>query len=777
MALTENRCLAGWSRIALVASAFLTPQPSIAAAGAGVAAEADTRSDDAIIVTGLREAGTAAGTKTATPLIETPQTITVISMDELKRRNAISLNQALGYVAGVSTNQRGGTVSRYDQMYIRGFTPGVYLDGMRLLAGPYSMPQTDINRIDQIDVVKGPASVLYGSSPPGGLINLTSKMPEADASGAIEAQLGNYNSQRVVADLNQPLDKEGRLRARIVGGWQKADGFTRLTQAERWHVSPSISFVPSDRTSLTIIAAYQHAPSGGGYSGVPAYGSVLPNPAGTLPPNINTGDPGYEVYDHKQKAVSVLFRREVDEHLTLRSNVRYQNNKLSYRQIYVGGFATTGTGLNRNTDYSLITRGGGGADEDFDTITADNSLNATCETAGIRHNVLAGVDFQKITGENVQQFNTGETTNPLTSIPNLSLFNPVYGGQVPAYDLKQLSAAYTNSYSLRRQIGFYIQDQLTIGNLHLIASGRWDEYHQRTVNLKLATNNLTSLTQHAFTMRLGALYEFDFGLSPYFSYSESFEPQTGTDSFGNPFVPTTGVMYEAGLKYQPRGTKLLLTLSAYDLRRQNVPVSDPLAGQGGRLANGQIQVGEVKIRGIELEARGELRPGLDVIFAGTYMDPTVTEGAPATAARAATVTALGTTGTPTTTGTAPLGTPDWQGSGFLSYDFAKGGAAGAIAGLSLGAGVRYVAGSWGSTSYKVVNSVTTFEAFKTKAFTLFDAMIGYDLGQANESLKGLSFAFNAQNLFDKRHVSACPFSNSCYYGSARTVTGSLRYNW
>lgn len=726
---------------------------------------------ETIVVTGLREEGTGTGTKTDTPLLETPQTITVIDNEELTRRNALSINQALGYVAGVAANQRGGTVNRYDQLLLRGFAPGIYLDGMRLIAGPYSTPQTDFNRIDQVDIVKGPASVLYGNSTPGGLVNLTSKTPEAEAFGRVELQAGNYNALRAVADVNQPLTEDGTLRVRVVGGWQKADGFTHDTESERYHISPMLTFAPGPDTSLTLIAAYQHAPSGGGYSGVPAHGTVLPNPNGAIPLHINTGDPGYERYNHKQKAITALFRHDFDAHLSFRSNFRYQNNTLSYRQIYVAGYATTGTGANRNSDYATIIRGGGGADEDFDTLTLDNHFNAKFETGPLRHNMLAGIDYQFISGENFQQFNTGQTANPLTSIPNLSLFAPRYGGTLPSFDLKALSPAYVNTYSKRDQVGLYLQDQIAIGRLQLIASGRWDWYNQATVNKKLAANNLTRLSQTAFTARLGALYEFDFGLSPYVSFAESFEPQAGTTYQGVPFDPVTGKMIEGGLKYQPRGTRALFTLSVYDLRRQNVPVADPLAGTNGIPNNSQVQIGEVRVRGVELEGRGEVTPGFEVIFAGAYTDAIITQGAPAVAPTATN------SGTPTTTGTRQLGTPEWQLSSFLSWDLGKAGTAGPAGGLTLGAGARYVSGSAGSTSYAVINGVTTFQSFMTGDFTLVDALIGYDLSYLSPSLGGWSVAVNAANLLDERYISACPFSNSCYFGASRTVTGSLRFKW
>ncbi len=769
----SGKLLAGLSRQALIACALATPM--LAAANEGE--EPQEGRTDTVVITGINTQGTGSGTKTDTPLMETPQSITVIDSAELELRNAQSINQALGYVAGVSPNQRGGTVTRYDQLVLRGFAPGVYQDGMRLLAGPYSMPQIDFNRIERIDIVKGPASVLYGNSTPGGLVNLVSKLPEASAFGRVELQAGNYDMLRAVADVNQPLDSDGRLLFRVVGGWQKGDGLTEGTFSERYHVSPMLTFAPTQQTSLTLLAAYQRSPSGGGYSGVPAYGSVLPNPFGELRRDLNTGDPGYERYDHRQKAVAAFFRHEFNDSLSFRSNFRFQNNELSYRQLYVAGFARTADGL--NSDFSTITRGGGGADEDFDTLTLDNHFAAKFATGPVQHNVLVGIDYQNITGENFQQFNTGISTNPLTSIPNLSLFNPVYGGTLPSFDLTVLSPGYINTYGKRTQVGLYLQDQIAIGRLQLIASGRFDWYDQTTRNKKLAaggTGAATFLSQNAFTARLGALYEFEFGLSPYFSYSESFEPQTGsrylTATTTEPFEPVTGRQYEAGLKFQPRGTNAIFTASVYDLRRRKVPVADPGAPANGLPANSQIQIGEVRVRGVELEGRGEIVRGLDVILAGSYTDAIITQGTkeiPATTTAGA---------VPTTTGTRQLGTPEWLASGFVSYDFGRNAAAaGPLGGLKLGGGVRYVGGSDGTTQYAVINGLATFQRFTTESFTLVDAVIGYDLGKASSALTGFSLAVNAANLFDTRHVTACPFNNSCYFGAGRTVVGSLRFNW
>ena len=737
---------------------------AIVAANSAVAdTAADVSERNTIVVTGVRDKGAGSGTKTETPLMKTPQTITVIDADELARRNARSINQALTYVAGVSPNQRGGMVTRYDQMYLRGFAPGFYLDGMRLIAGPYSTPQIDFNRIDHIDVVKGPASVLYGNSTPGGLVNLTSKVPEASAFQRIELSAGNYDSQLANIDINRPLDDDGRWLFRLTSGAQRNDGFTDMTESERKHISPMLTFAPSAQTSLTLIGAYQHDPKGGGYSGVPAFGSVLPNPFGDLPEDINTGDPNYEVFDRYQRSLSALFRHDFNEHVSIRTNARFHNTELSYRQMYVAGFATTGAGANRNTDFSTITRGGGGADEDFDTLTADTSLSIKFSTGPLEHNVLTGVDYQNIDGENFQQFNTGENNNPVTSIPNLRLFTPTYGGVMPTRDLTRLNTAYVNNQTEREQVGIYLQDQIEIDRLQLIASGRYDTYDQDTLNKRNGVT--TPLSQHAFTMRLGALYELPMGLAPFVSYSESFEPQAGNTYQGEPFDPVTGRQYEVGLKYQPPNTNALFTLAAYDLRRQDVPVGHPGAGSNGIPSNAQIQIGEVKVQGAELEGRGEVVPGFEVVFTGSYTDAEITRGAPASGV------------TPSTTGTRPLGTPVWMATTFLSYDFAALRPEGKLGGLTLGTGARYVGGSEGTTTYSVVNGVTQFTHFTTDSFVLVDALASYDLGRLSTALTGAELALNVANLLDKRHVTACPFTNSCYFGASRTVMGTLRYEW
>ncbi len=714
------------------------------------------RNED-IVVEGQREKKSASsGTKTDVPLIATAQSITVIDQEELTRRNALSINQALGYVAGVAPNQRGNVATRYDQLFLRGFAPGVFMDGMRLMGGVYASPQVDFHLVESVDVVKGPAGVTYGSGTPGGLINLTSKLPYAGPGGRIELAAGNYALLRSSIDVNQPLDANDRWLFRMIAGAEESDGFIRNTANRRYYARPMLTFAPDTATSVTLILNYQRDPESGSYSGVPVYGSALPNPFGVLPVDFNTSEPSYEAFDRTQKSATILFRHDLNDRLSWTTNARYLAIGLHYRQIYGSGYVTRGG----NSDLSTLQRGGGGSDEAFQTFTIDNHLVGKLDTGPVKHTILGGVDWQHNRGENYQAFYTGQNANPVFNIPNLSLFAPVYGVPLPSFPITQ-----THNYTKRDQVGVYLQDQIAIGGLQLIASGRWDTYNQTTQNLN--TNAVTRLNQTAFTTRLGALYETRIGLSPFVSYSESFEPQAGSTWDGSNFIPVTGRQYEAGLKYQPRGTTALFTLSAFDLRRRNVPVADPRAGTGNIPSNSQVQIGEVSVRGIELDGRGTVAPGLDVVVAATYNDSYVRQGTPVVG-----------TGDQMSgvTGTRPLGVPQWSASSFLSYDLGKAGVGSALGGLSLGAGVRYVGESDG-TATTVASGRTFVRRFQSPDYWLADLMLGYDLGRVSPAMEGLSLTANVANLFDKRHITSCFFNNGCYYGASRTFVGSLRYSW
>lgn len=709
---------------------------------------------ETIIIKGHASEKVTAATKTNTSIVSTPQTITLINQEELKLRNAQSINQAMTYVAGLTPNQRGGGTTRYDQLTLRGFTPGTYLDGMRFLGGIYAGPQADFNRIEEVVVLKGPASVLYGNSTPGGLINLVSKRAISDNFTNLELGIGNSNYKKIGLDTNRILNDNVNLR--LVAGAFKNDGMVRYTENERYYLSPMVNINLSKDTKLDFIYTYQDDPQTGGYAGVPMFGTVLPLTNGKIPVDFNSGDPNYERGDRKQQSASLFLKQRLWEDTYFNSSLRFLNIKLSYRQMYNSELATIGTGVEKNTDYTTMIRGVGGTDEDFDTLTFDNNINAKIVTGNLKHDILIGVDYQKNEGENLQNFSFG--TNSVA--PKLNIFAPVYGINIPTTDLKALTSSWVNNFRTIKQTGLYLQDQVKIGNLNLIASARYDDYSQKSKNLR--NNAITTLEQDAITARFGALYKFAGGFSPYYSYSESFEPQSGSTWDGKPFEPTTGRQHELGIKFQPKNSDFLFTLSAYDLLRQKVPIADPLAGTNGIPTSSQVQIGETSTKGFELETRGNIGKNWNITSSLTYMDAVFVKGAAASGI------------TPSTTGTKPLGVPEWMASSFITYKFSDN--TSLLKNTKIGLGARYVGETEGTTTYIWENGVQKFKRFTLDGFTVIDAVINYELGNISPKLENAELTLNITNLADSESV-LCPFNNWCYYNAPRSIISTVRYKF
>ena len=592
------------------------PAPTVVATVEPATADDDiqTRKDE-IVVNGerIRKTGST-GTKTETPLIRTPQVITSIDEKELTLRNALSINQALGYVAGVSPNQRGNVATRYDQLYVRGFAPGQYMDGMRLLGGVYSTPQIDFHLVERVDVIKGPASVLYGNSTPGGLVNLTSKVPYAESGGRIELAGGNFDLLRSAIDVNQPLDRDHKWLFRVIAGAERSDGFVAMTGNRRYYARPMLTFAPDEATSVTLILNYQRDPESASYSGVPVYGSALANPLGQFATDFNVSEPAYEAFDRKQKSATLLFRHDFNDRLSWATSARYLDVDLHYRQIYLSAFATTGTGANRNTDFSTIVRGGGGSDESFRTITIDNHATAKFATGPLQHTLLAGVDWQNNQGNNDQQFNTGVTTNPATSIPNL---DPVRArlwrraAELPAHPDAQLPQDRPG----RRLCAGPDRDRRAATDrerpLRLV---RPDDGERNAA--AGAASGVTRLHQTAFT---GA---------PRRAVRDQVRPRAVRQLFGKLRAADRHRLrrriVRAGHRAPVRGRAEVSATrhqrAVHALRVRPAP-PERADDRSGTTRTSQIQIGEVAVRGIELDGRGEITPGLTVTVAGTYTVP------------------------------------------------------------------------------------------------------------------------------------------------------------
>ncbi|WP_372094859.1 TonB-dependent siderophore receptor [Tistrella mobilis] len=661
----------------------------------------------------------ATATKTDTPLIETPQTISVVTRDQMDAQAAQTMPQALRYTAGMQTD-RNGADERTDFLYSRGFQVSQYLDGLRLINGTWAVPQIDSYGLERIEVVKGPASVLYGQVSPGGLANLVSKRPQAEAFNEIQLQYGEYNRLQAAFDSTGELTPRGNVLYRITGLARGADTQMEQVKEERYAISPSLTWLMDDDTTLTILGKYQNDPALGGYQRLPADGTVLYSPAGKIPTDLYIGDPSFDKEERKQYSLGYEFEHRFDDVFTFRQNARFLRTDGDFAYLYTGRIVS-GT--------SSIRRSGVIANEVNDAITVDNQAIAKFETGAVKHTTIFGFDYQN---------NHNDSKVDYLSANNIDYNNPQYGNP-------GLGAPFFQQSSSQRleQAGVYLQEQAAYDRFRLTLGLRHDWAESRTLD-RLA-NATTTIKDTETTVRAGLLYLFDNGIAPYVSYSESFEPLAGVNEIGQPYKPTTGQQYEAGVKFQPAGYTSLFTVSLYHLTQQNVVSAYYQSGNSGPTYS--VQDGEVRSRGIDAEAKIALDDNFSLTAAYSYLDAEVTESGSANG----------------TVGKTPVYMPEHSGSLWADYRFLDGYAAG----LGLGAGIRVSGKTWGDAA----------NTFEVPGYAVYDAAVRYDLSYLSPDLQGAKFSINATNLADKIYVADCQNATNCYYGSRRKVYATLSYQW
>lgn len=671
------------------------------------------RADGAAPVQGIVPTDTATGTKVAVPILETPQSVTVVGADEIRTIGAESVGQALGYSAGVTTF--GGLDYTGDSLMARGFRidpyyGSIFRDGMRYTVNVFDGSQ-ELYGLERVELLRGPASVLYGMAAPGGVLNTVSKRPTDTPLHEVNLTYGSFGTAQVSADVGGPLDADGTLAYRLTGLWRNADTPIDTVPNDRDFVAPALRWQIDERTSLTVLGLYQRDESKYIY-GLPAEGTVLPNPNGRIPASRFVGEPGYDRYVSTQASAALLFEHEfADLPLTFRSGMRYYRADQDMPSLWLDTL---------QPDMRTITRSAQDREDWSDSVVADNSLQIDWSLAGTDHQTVLGFDATK------SRHQTTRANRPATS---LDLFDPVYGGEI---------GEVTDTYAEReqyRRYGLYAQDQIHIGDRWVVSLGGrqdWVDYLDRGDYAGAAFH--TSEDSSAFTGRAGLIYLAPNGVAPYVSYSTSFEPVGGVDRTLQRFKPTTGAQIEAGVRYQPPSADMLVTASVYQINQKNVLVTDPVD------PNFSIQEGEVRSRGFELEARASLSDNLDLIAAYAYTDARTIKSSPVTQENE---------------GRRTGGVPYNQASLWADYGFARLG----LPGLRAGAGVRYI----GDTTGYWLPDVTV------PGYTLFDAMVRYDFAN------GWRAALNATNLADKTFVASCTYM--CFYGEPRTVQLTLTKTW
>lgn len=653
----------------LAVHAALAASLLMSTAHAADAPVTDAKELDAVQVLApiARSSGTA--TKTDTPIREIPQSVSVITRRQMSDRGISGIEQAVWYTAGAQGGGYGFD-TRSDWLLVRGFVPARYLDGLALAEGT----GTGITRIEpygleQVEVLKGPASVNYGAMPPGGMLNYVSKRPTEDTLREIEATVGSDDLRQLAFDFSGKLNDSGTLLYRLTGLARNSDSPIDYIHDDRYYFAPALTWKPNDANELTVLARYQKADTKAGAGFLPVEGTLRPNPNGKIRANLFTGEPNANDYVKTLKSIGYEFSHDFGGGTSFNQSVRLAKSEID-PNVVVGAFGWNG-------DLRHLYRYLWSTSEEDQTFGIDNNLQWNFSKGRMEHSVLAGIDFRRYENTYYTNFDFGGGTP-------LDAFNPVYGS-LP--NLRPNLLPEDKTYQTQRQIGLYAQDQIKIDKWVVTFGARQDFVGTDTLNV----GGRRHQSDEEFSGRVGVNYLFDNGLAPYIGYSQSFQPTVGTDAQGRAFDPTTGSQVEAGLKFQPANGKVLATVAVYELTQQNNPVVDP------NNVSYTFQVGETKVRGAELEGRWNVGQGLSVYGAYAYLDSEVTK-----------------TLDPRALGKQIPLQPKHSAS--LGGDYTI--TTGALAGLGFGAGVRYTGDHFGDA----------YNEWETPSYTLFDASVHYDIG-------------------------------------------------
>lgn len=653
----------------------------------------------------------ATSTKTDTPIIETAQSISVITKERLQAQGANDLGQALRYTPGVQ-GEPFGVEPRFTFLRIRGFdasTTGLFRDGLKLSNPGFSISYgLEPYGSERIEVMRGPASVLYGQASPGGLVNYVTKRPTQNMVNEFAVQLGSFDRKQTTLDVGGNIDDAGALSYRLTGLVRDSQTQLDYVNDDRVYIAPSLTWKISDATNITFLSHYQKDDTRSSQA-LPANGTLFSNPNGNISLDTFTGEPNVDRYEREELALGYLFEHQFNDNLTFRQNTRYLKSDLDDISVF---------SLSVNPDQRTVNRGFFKNLGKLASYTIDNQLQYTFNTGALAHTLLGGYDYQHIDLDSFQAFG---------GAPSLDIFNPVYGAAVAD------AAPFRNDNTTQIQSGVYLQDQIKYDQWHFSLAGRYDA--AETITKNRLSNGRTKQTDDEFTGKLGALYQFDNGISPYFSYSESFLPALGTDLNGQAFKPENANQYEVGVKYQPINQRSFIGIGVFELTREDFLQTNPATFA-------QEQRGEAKSTGLEIEGLANFNENLDFIFNYTIMDVEVTK-----------------TNDLTEQGQRPVQTPAQLASIWADYHF-KGGT---FNGLSTSLGVRYIGSSFGDAQNTV----------KVPAVTLFDAAIRYDW-------KNARLAINAQNLFNKEYIGSAFVRGTDAFavtGQERTVNATLTYRW
>ncbi|EFJ1785596.1 ferrichrome porin FhuA [Escherichia coli] len=688
----------------------------------------------------------ATGTKTDTPIQKVPQSISVVTAEEMALHQPKSVKEALSYTPGVAVGTRGAS-NTYDYLIIRGFaadgqSQNNYLNGLKMQGNFYNDAVIDPYMLERAEIMRGPVSVLYGKSSPGGLLNMVSKRPTTEPLKEIQFKAGTDSLFQTGFDFSDALDDDGVYSYRLTGIARSANAQQKGAEEQRYAIAPAFTWRPDDKTNFTFLSYFQNEPETGYYGWLPKEGTVEPLPNGKrLPTDFNEGAKN-NTYSRNEKMVGYSFDHEFNDTFTVRQNLRFAQNKVSQKSVY--GYGMCSDPLYTKDDDALkaspclsipqsewnhtLTRQYVIDNEKLENFSVDTQLQSKFATGSVEHTLLTGVDFMRMRMRNDidSWFGYAGSVAP-SDIYNLDRSDFDFGAHPdPSGPYRVLLK--------QKQTGLYVQDQAQWDKVLVTLGGRYDWAEQSSFNRDYG--NKSDRDDKQFTWRGGVNYLFDNGVTPYFSYSESFEPASLTDANGDLFAPSKGKQYEVGVKYVPEDRPIVLTGALYQLTKTNNLMADP------NNPNFSIEGGEIRARGVELEAKAALSASVNVVGSYTYTDAEYTTDT-------------------TYKGNTPAQVPKHMASLWADYTFFDG----PLSGLTLGTGGRYTGSSYGDPA----------NSFKVGSYTVVDALVRYDL--ARVGMAGSNVALHVNNLFDREYVASCFNTYGCFWGAERQVVATATFRF
>jgi iron complex outermembrane recepter protein len=694
------------------------------------------------------DAGT--GTKTNSPIMTTPLNVQVVPQQVLQDQQVTSIDQAVKNVSGITTGGGGPADNGqpYSSIFIRGFhSDSIFLDGTRLdsYGGDSNLFAQQFANVDKLEVLKGPAAILYGAVEPGGIVNIVTRQPQSQPAYSMQEQIGSFGLSRTTLNATGPVTQDGSVLYRLDTSYENGGSQTDFVSNRTFFIAPVVQWNIDPSDQVKVAYTYRSFEYGQNYGFLPTLNGVVINNN----PHLNYG--ASSPLTETTNQVALTWTHKFDNDWSFKQRILYNDISSDGAGILANNIVPNTFGVTPNPSGLVVARGINNVVGDDQNINVTTDLTGPLNTFGLAHTLLFGNEYARYTSSS----HINQACELDTNCSYVDLFNPIN----PGTPFTGSTTVFNRFAQLTEQVGLYAQDQLKLpAGFFLLAGARWQWLHE-TSDVDVPSFGLVSdsaVTATALTPRAGLLWQPRDWLSVYSSYTTSFGPAAAGDiqENGQNVPPTSGRQWEAGLKFALLGGKLTATAAYFDLTKTNIPTADI------NNPNFVTVTGEAKSRGVEFDLQGELAPGWKVIANYAHTDARVAVAGPLDVAPVG----------------SPLGSVPYDLAHlWTTYSFQNG----ALRGLTVG----------GGTTYTGVTPYTAFSSYTGQAIpshTVFDLMAAYKFEAFGQKWTA---QINANNIFNRVYLSEAeltapvPSPTAPYswingiYGPLRTVIASLRVEW